>query len=276
MNATATAPALTREQLCAGFRELGLARDDSLIVHSSCRTLGPIAGGADTVIDALLDTIGPGGHLMLPTFNYTRPLPEPYFDPAQTPGRTGILAELGRQRPGAVRSLHPTHSVAVLGPQAEDLTRDHHRGRAFGIDSPIDRLARRGGKVLLLGVGHTSNSTVHVAEEYARIPKVSWYDELPWVKVRLRSGEMLSVQVDSSPSCSTAFGAVEGALRRCGEVRDLRLAGCPLQLVSGQVILNRVVEMLAAKPDHLLCTWAGCRPCAGARQSLRAQGRIPA
>jgi aminoglycoside 3-N-acetyltransferase len=274
MSAVPASPPLRRADLCAALCDLGLAAGDSLIVHSACRTLGPVEGGADTVLDALLEVIGPGGNLVLPTFNYTRPLPEPHFDPAETPARTGILPELGRRRPGAVRSLHPTHSVAVIGPAAEALTRDHHRCRALGVGSPIDRLAQRGGKVLLIGVGHTSNSTIHVAEEHAQLPKVSWYEVLPWVKVRSPSGEMLSVQVDSSPSCSAAFGAAEGTLRRHGEIRDSRLGACHLQLVAGAAVLRRVAELLREKPDYLLCTWAGCRPCTGARQKLREQGRL--
>lgn len=263
---------MTKDDLCAAFAETGLARGDSVIVHSACRTLGPVEGGADTILDALIEVLGPEGNLMLPTFNYTRPLPEPYFDAAVTPGRTGILPELGRKRPGAVRSLHPTHSVAVIGPAAEALTRDHHRGRAFGIGSPIDRLAQRGGKVLLIGVNHASNSLIHIAEEYAETPKFSGYDPLPWVKLRLPDGRIEAVQLDTSPSCSLGFGGAEGILRQYGEIRDGRRGSCFLQLVSGGAVIRRVRELLRAKPDHLLCTWAGCRPCQGARAALRERG----
>ncbi|NUQ65370.1 MAG: AAC(3) family N-acetyltransferase [Pirellulales bacterium] len=274
MSTATTVSALTREQLCTAFRAVGLAVGDSVIVHSACSTLDPVEGGAETILDALLAILGPEGNLMLPTFNYTRPLPEPYFDPARTPGRTGILPETGRRRPGAVRSLHPTHSVTVIGPDAEALTRDHLMVRAFGVGSPIDRLTRRGGKVLLLGVGHTSNSLVHLAEEYAGIPKASWYDPLPYIKLLLPDGRVISHLPDTSPSCSSAFGGAEYALRRHGEIRDFRLGSCKLQLMAGQDVIRRVAETLAEKPDVLLCTNAGCRPCAGARQALREQGRI--
>lgn len=265
---------LTRAQLCIMFSEVGLSRGDSVLVHSACSTLGPVDGGADTVLDALLEVIGAEGNLMLPTFNYTRPLPEPYFDPTETAGLTGVLAELGRKRPGAVRSLHPAHSVAVIGPDADALTRDHHTLQSFGVGSPIDRLAQTGGKVLLVGVGHVSNSTIHVAEEHAGIPKTFWCDPPPWVKVRTLTGQMLSVQLDSSASCSAAFGAAEGILRKYGEIRDLRQGNCKLQLMSGKAVLQRVAALLQEKPDHLLCTWAGCKPCVGARAALQSMGLI--
>lgn len=264
---------LTRNELVEAFRALGLATGDSVVVHSSCRSLGPVEGGADTVLDALIETIGPGGNLMLPTFNYTRPLPEPCYDPDTTPARTGIIPQLGRRRSGAVRSLHPTHSVAVIGPQAEALTRDHLAVRTLGKGSPLDRLAAAGGKVLLIGVGYTSNSLIHVAEEHADIPKASWHDPLPLLKVRLPTGQVVEHRLDTSPSCSAAFGGAEYALRRHGEIRDSRVGAGKLHLMRAQDVVQRVVEMIREKPDILLCTWVGCRPCTEARKTLKKEGR---
>jgi aminoglycoside 3-N-acetyltransferase len=273
----ATTPtSVTRAQIEAGLRELGLTKGESLIVHSSLSSFGRVEGGADSVLDAILEVIGPKGNLMLPTFNYTRPIPEPYFDPAATPGQTGAIPEAGRKRAGAVRSLHPSHSVAVIGPDAVELTRDHLKARALGIGSPIDRLAQRGGKVLLLGVGHISNSMVHIAEEYAEVPKVSVYpDPLPFFKIRMPDGSIIEHQLDSSPSCSSSFGGVEYILRRHDEIHDLRGLGmCKAQLVSGRAVVQHVRTIIRDKPDILLCTYPGCRPCAGARRNLRAMGKI--
>jgi aminoglycoside 3-N-acetyltransferase len=238
------------------------------------RHLGPVEGGAGTVIDAILEVIGPGGNLMLPTFNYVDPVPSPHFDPEVTPGRTGILPEVGRKRPGAVRSLHPTHSVAVIGPDAERLTAGHLSQRVFGVGSPIDLLAREGGKVLLLGVGQTSNSTIHVAEEHAGLPKGPWPVGLPVVKVRRPDGTFLSHQLDTSCSCSASFEGAEYALRARGEIRDARIGGvCRLML--GRDVIRRVGEMIRAKPDILLCNWERCPPCTTARRRLAAGGLLP-
>lgn len=265
---------ITRAQMTDTFRQAGLIAGDSVIIHSSFRSLGPVAGGPDAVLDALLEVIGPRGNLMLPTFNYTRPLPEPYYDPATTPARTGIIVETGRKRPGAVRSLHPTHSVAVIGPDAEALTRDHLIGRAFGIGSPIDRLAQRGGKVLFLGVSHTANSTIHVGEEHAGLPKAGWSDRPLVVRVRMPDGVIREHEIDTSPSCSAAFGAAEYALRRQGEIRDLRLGSCMIQLMLGRDVIRRTQALLQEKPDILLCTWSQCRPCTGARANLKRAGKL--
>jgi aminoglycoside 3-N-acetyltransferase len=266
--------ALTRDDIARGLRELGLTKGDSLIVHSSMRHLGPVEGGADTVIDAILEVIGPTGNLVLPTFNYVQPVPLPYYDPGGTPGRTGTLPEVGRKRPQAVRSLHPTHSVAVIGPAAERLTAGHLSQRVFGVGSPVDLLAQGGGKVLLLGVGQTSNSTIHVAEEHAGMPKGPWTAELPVVKIRRPDGTFLSHQLDTSCSCSAAFEGAEYALRSHGEIRDARIGGgCRLML--GRDVIRRVVDMIRQKPDILLCRWEHCPPCTVARRRLAAGGLLP-
>jgi len=265
---------LTKDKMVETFRDLGIETGDSLIFHSSYRSLGEVEGGPAAVVDALLEAIGPNGNLMLPAFNYTRPLPHPYYDPAETPCRTGIIPETGRKFPGAVRSLHPTHSVAVIGPDAEELTKDHLEGRAFGIGSPIDRLAKRGGKVLLIGVGNITNSMIHVAEEYAEIPKASWHDPLPGIPVRLPDGTVVEHQLDTSPSCSSAFGGIEQALRWKGMIRDAKLNTSKLQLMAGQDVVECARAIMAKKADILLCTWPDCKPCMGARQNLRQRGRL--
>jgi aminoglycoside 3-N-acetyltransferase len=264
--------AWTHGDLVAAFRDVGIETGDSVIVHSSYRSLGEVEGGPEAVLDALLEAVGPSGNLVLPAFNYTRPIPEPYFDPAETPARTGIIAKLGRRRPEAVRSLSPTHSVSVIGPDAVDLTEGHLDVRTFGIGSPIDRLAKMGGKVLLLGVGNDANSTIHVAEEYAGVPKALWTEAPTVTRVLMPDGTVRPHEIDTSSSCSAAFCGADYALRRCGLVRDARLGGCKLQLMVGQDVIERVSALIGEQPDILLCTWSRCLPCTGARANLRAAG----
>ena len=260
---------LTFEDLISGFNDLELKKGDSLIVHSSLRILGPVEGGAETIINALLEVIGTKGNLMFPTFNYTRPLPVPYFDPLATPAKTGILAELGRKRPGSLRSLHPTHSVAVIGPDAELITKDHLSCRACGIGSPIDLLAQMGGKVLLIGVTQTTNTTIHIGEEYAGVQKVSWYEELPYIKILKPDGTIVSHRIDTSPSCGSAFDALEYPLRKNGQIKGAMIGNAKCKIMKGSDVINRVVEMIREQPDILLCSWKSCVPCTGARRILK-------
>lgn len=166
---------LTQHDITAGLRALGLETGQQVLVHSSLSSFGYVEGGADAVIDALLDTVGPGGTVLVPTLTGSEslsPQNPPVFDPVHKPCWTGRIPETFRQRPGAVRSLHPTHSVAAIGADAHALTADH-------IDSltpcdnlsPYAKLAQSGsGYILLIGVDHQSNTTMHHVEELAGVP----------------------------------------------------------------------------------------------------------
>lgn len=259
---------LAKDDLVRALREIGIQPGDSYIVHSSYKSLGEIEGGPETVIDALIEAVGPTGNLALPTFNYTQNIAEPYFDPQVTPCRTGIIPELGRKRPDAVRSLHPTHSMTVFGPDAVELTRDHMSFRTVGPGSPIDRLMKTGGKVLLLGVGFTSNTMVHLGEEYAGTPKESWFEVPTFAPVLMPDGLIVSHEIDTSTSCSHGFDAVEPVMRRHAEIRDLQVGGSKWMLMMGVDVVKRVVEMIGEKNDVLLCRQSDCRPCTGARRNL--------
>lgn len=270
---TPTFTALSVKALSGLFRDVGIGQGDSVVVHSSFRSLGPVRDGPSGVIQALLEVLGTEGNLMLPTFNYSLPDNEGLFDPISVPARTGIIPETGRKWPGAVRSLHPTHSVAVVGPDAKELTRDHLEVRAMGVGSPLDRLAQKNGKVLLIGVGNNTNSMIHVGEEYASVPKAPWDSGLPQIQVRLADGRTVWHAMDTSTSCSTAFGAVEYPLRQKNLIRDFRRGETKFQLMRGKDVVDVVCGMVAKQPDILLCTNPGCRPCTGARKNLREQGR---
>lgn len=259
---------MTPAELADAFAAIGIAHGDDVIIHSAYRSLQPFDGSPVDVVAALRSVIGDGGNIMLPTFNYSRPLPEPYYDRDETPARTGAVVELGRKLPGAVRSLHPTHSVAVIGPDAEALTKDHLKTRAFGIGSPIDLLAKRGGKILLVGVANTSNSTLHVAEEHAGLPKQMRPDAPPTAKVLMPGGEVIDHVLDPSPSCSAGFEAAAFSLRQKNLIRDGRAGRCLMQMMPGQAVIDTVVRMLRDDSAAMLCTNPNCASCSGVRTNL--------
>lgn len=260
-----------RDQMAAAWRALGLNAGDSVVVHSSFKSLGPVAGGPLAVVGSLLDAIGPDGYLVLPTFNYTGPPSGAAWD-VSTPCRTGIIPELGRRHPAAVRSLHPSHSVAAIGPQAEALVRDHIELPAAGIGSPLDRLAKLDGKVLLLGVDHRSNSMIHVGEEYAGVPKSRPERRAPRLKLRLPDDSEHTVEIDSSPSCSLGFGPFEAALEEHGELVRGSVGQAAAQLVRARDVIRRVGCLLATTPRALLCDREQCGSCDAVRRNLAAGG----
>ncbi|HZM82964.1 MAG TPA: AAC(3) family N-acetyltransferase [Candidatus Limnocylindrales bacterium] len=180
----------TIDSLASDLRALGLAAGDVAMVHSSMRSLGFVAGGSQAVVRALLDVVGPGGTLVVPTHTPENsdpagwrnpPVPEawwpairehtPGFDPARTPSRwMGLTPETVRAWPGMRRSDHPQVSCAAIGFHAEQIVASHPLEDAHGERSPLGAINRLDGKVLLLGCSHGSNTSLHLAETRRESP----------------------------------------------------------------------------------------------------------
>ena len=185
-----TAVPLTVITLAGKLRASGLAAGQTVLVHLAMSQLGWIAGGAEAVILALLAAVGDSGTIMMlahtgantdPSNWQNPPVPEawwqtirdytPAYDPQTTPTRgLGVVPELFRTWPGALRSDHPVLSMAALGPQARYLVSDHALTEGAGDRSPLGKLYELDGHVLLLGVGHENNTSLHLAEYRANYP----------------------------------------------------------------------------------------------------------
>ncbi len=260
---------LSRQKVKDTLVREGLKTGDILLVHSSLRSVGPISGGADALIDGLLDTVGSDGILAMPAFNYTRPLPTPYFDTMATPSRAGALTEVYRKRSQSIRSLHPTHSVIAQGKRAVEFLSGHEKCLAFGVGSPLDRLAQAGGWVLLLGVTQTANSCIHVGESHAGVRKFHWQDgPSPVAKLLTPDGRIVEHPIDCSSSCSAAFNYLEYPLRRKGMLVDLNLGDATCLLMRGKDVIATVIEVVQERADALLCRSETCRPCLLARKYI--------
>ncbi|GAA1310549.1 AAC(3) family N-acetyltransferase [Saccharothrix xinjiangensis] len=189
-----TGPLCTRESIAAQLDEAGLRRGDTALVHSSLSSLGWVCGGATAVVQALLDVLGEGGTLVVPTQCGDNsdpakwrnpPVPEPWwphirasmppYDPRTTPSSgMGVIPEVARTWPGALRSAHPQTSFAAVGPRAAEIVGDHALDCQLGERSPLARLEALDARVLLLGAGFDSCTAFHLAEY--RLPFLSKTD----------------------------------------------------------------------------------------------------
>ncbi len=250
---------LTHQDIQHTFRALGIGPGDHLLIHSSLRKVGPIDGGADGLLDALLDLVGTSGTVAVPTSSGA-PRDGGCFDPIESRSGSGILAQILRKRPEAVRSLHPTHSLAAIGERADEFTRNHLEVGAVGAGSPYDLIARAGGYVVLLGVTHTANTTIHVGEDYAGMRKLGREHFLTF-KVRMPDGTLVEKQQDNSNSCSSGFNVLELPLRLQGKLEAFRLGGAASSITKGRDLIDTTVELIGQHPDITRCMQPGCAHC---------------
>jgi aminoglycoside 3-N-acetyltransferase len=169
---TQAGPILNQSGLAEGFRQLGLREGLTAMVHSSLSSFGWVEGGAETVIKALLDVLGAGGTLVLPTLCLKEDRFETW-DIRHSPSTVGRITETFRLWPGVLRSDHFSHSVAALGPLAEEITSGHATayGRpspwgpaAFGYGSPWGKFYELNVLYCFLGVNFRVNTLRHYSQ----------------------------------------------------------------------------------------------------------------
>ena len=165
---------VTKKDIIEKLCRLGLKRGDNIIVHSSLSSFGYVAGGADTVIGALMDLLTNEGTLVMPSFNHGAVYDNGnIFDITATPTVNGIIADTFWRKPNVLRSMNPTHSFAAWGKNAERYISKHHLSDAMGEDSPLGMLWKDNGYCLLLGVDYGSNTFHHFVETNINAPCLS-------------------------------------------------------------------------------------------------------
>lgn len=251
--------ALSRAEIRGGFRGLGIEDGDSVVVHSSLSSLGRVEDGAEAVVDALFDAVGERGTVAMPTF--TR-YDEPY-EPETSPSTVGAITEAFRGRSGVVRSPHPTKSVAVRGPDADRYVASHEPSNSLGPGSPIHRAVDDGASILLIGVDHTADSALHVAERLAGLP---YRDQMAETTVR-REGETETVEVNRV-HCSRGFETAGVVASRLGLESIGSIGEATVRLADGPALLALVVSVLEEDPGFLLCDLPDCDRCAYARRRI--------
>lgn len=164
----------TQDKIGEALRVLGLPRGAIVFVHSSMSSIGYVEGGAEALVDAFVQVLGPAGTLAVPTFTfYHSQRADPVFDPARDPSAMGRLTEETRTRPGARRSCHLLHSVAALGAQAEEIAACHGPS-AWAEDGPFWKLHELDAYILLLGVPYLRCTFFHLLEQLVRVPYRQW------------------------------------------------------------------------------------------------------
>ena len=146
--------------------KLGVTPGGVLLVHTSFSRVGPVEGGPAGLIHALQTALGTEGTLVMPSMSYDDDHP---FDKRTSPcPEMGIVADTFWRLPGVIRSDN-NHAFAATGPLAETILAPHPIAVPHGLNSPVGRVYELAGQVILLGVGHDANTTIHLAENLAEV-----------------------------------------------------------------------------------------------------------
>lgn len=244
---------VTRGDVADGLGTLGIVRRDLLLVHSSLSSFGHVEGGADAVIDALLEAVGEEGTVVVPTHTWDRVgAGNPTFDVRGTPSGVGRITEVFRRRPQAHRGLHPTHSCAALGPLKRELMEGHEtQVTPCGSKSPYQRAMELGGKIVFLGVTLRVNTSFHALEEIACVPWL--FDRFELLYVLDEEGSRRRVpcrrHTDGLDRC---FEEMEPILLRHGAMQKGRIGGAAVRVVEAGAMRDLLVPMLAEDPFMFL------------------------
>jgi hypothetical protein len=146
------------EQLKSDLLATGLSPNDEIMVHSSLSSIGSVSGGADTVIQALVDTVTQTGTIMMPCYNSAEDVAQgmkngDFVDLRVTPPVTGAITNAFRKWPDVIRSSHPFSSVCAWGTQAGYLIAEHASSPFICHDkSPLARMVERDMTIVGIGV----------------------------------------------------------------------------------------------------------------------------
>jgi aminoglycoside 3-N-acetyltransferase len=193
---------VTRELLVERLHLLGLNSGQDVIVHSSLRSLGYVEGGPVSVIEAIREVIGERGNLLMPAYPLKTTMlaamrDKTPFDIVNDRSFMGKITEVFRKLSNVDRSAHPTHSVAVQGPEAKSYVKDHHNSRSpCGPGSPFRTLSDRKGVIICLGSGIGKVTAHHMIEDLdVDYPIKVYLPEMFHKTVRFKDGNEIQVEV---------------------------------------------------------------------------------
>ena len=256
---------VTKEEIVYALKLGGIENGDVVLMHSAMSAIGHVEGGADTVIDAVLDAVGPDGTFAVSTMAFDHP-----FDVENSPSTVGIISETHRKRPNSLRSLRPVHSINAIGAKAEELIRDHDLCETnCGVGSPYLKLREMGGKIILLGVDMNRNTALHAIA-----------DIMDAVYLVIRTVPAPKYMEDYEHKTMVMKNFCPGHRIFLGFPADLRKADALIEVCNRNAMVKIIdvrkmfalgEEMLTRAPLYFLCENENCEHCAGVRKAQKGE-----
>jgi aminoglycoside N3'-acetyltransferase len=255
---------LSRAVVVEQLGALGVKRGGVLLVHTSFRAVRPMAGGPAGLIDALREALGAAGTLVMPSWTGDADQP---FAPAETAAAAdlGVVADTFWRLPGVLRSPHQ-EAFAAAGPRAAQIVLSDPLPLPPHIPaSPVGQVYSADGQVLLLGVGHDANTTLHLAELMAGVPY-----GVPRSCTVIQDGQPVRRDYRENDHCCQRFALADAWLRTRGLQAEGRVGHARARLMRSRDVVALALQQLARDPLLFLHRPdEGCEECDEARASMQ-------
>ncbi len=260
---------LSYDDLRSSLNELDL-KNNPVIAHASLKSFGNVDGGAQTLLRAVLDSVGA---LVMPAFTYktmitpsvgppnngiiygddqnSNAMAEPFTPNMPCDKMMGILPETLRRLPFTKRTSHPIQSFA--GVRADKFLAAQTLQNPLGA---IEALAESDGWVLLLGVDHTVNTSIHFAEKLAGRKQFTRWALMP----------TSIVECPGFPGDSSGFDAIAPDIEK--DVRRVQVGDAIVQAISLKTLFLAVIQKINRDPLALLCQRDDCERCMAVREAV--------
>lgn len=246
------------------LRALGVESGGVLLAHIAFRAVRPVEGGPLSLIAALTQALGPAGTLVMPSMGANE---DEVFDPTdhEPYADLGATARLFWRQPGVLRSNH-IHAFAARGPKAAAIVADPLPEPPHGPASPVGRVCDLDGQILMLGIDHTANTSLHLAEIIGGARYRS-----PSPCTVLRDGHPVRIVLGENNHCCERFVLADDWLRAEGVQREGKVGNAHARLMRSRDLVRLASAQVARNETIFLHAPAdGCEECDEARASLPA------
>lgn len=252
---------ITKNEIKDALYQVGLKEGSIVMVHTSLGSIGYVCGGAQAVIETLMEIVGTEGTIMMPTQSWKNLDPEdgvhwtvaeedwqiirdnwPAYDKNLTPTNSmGAVAEMFRLWPGTIRSDHPARSVSAWGKYASYLASNHDLSNIFGDGSPVGKLYELDGSVLMIGVDYDKNTSLHLADARAEYPGKHNCMEHSAI---MENGHRIWKEYETLFVDGEDFKEIGAALEKEHEVRHGMLGGAELRFMRQRELVDFAVKWI--------------------------------
>lgn len=267
------------------LHEIGVKKGSLIFMHSSLSDMGHVPGGADTIINALLETIGPKGTLIMPAFASSSRIQSPVihdglnkephiafpYDPNKSSSGDGKISDVFWRRKGVLRSRQPTHSIAAYGYLAEYMVEGHDETKSPNyMGGPWSKILQNDGVFLFWGVDFNCMTFLHAMEDWLNMPYVTTAKA-----AIIKNRKVVEVEVIKYVPGHRDFykGGAAKIFKELHKeklkIKSKRIGLGEIKLIKAKELYNRTYEIMKRKPDILLCDNPDCKFCADGKEKIK-------